>query len=49
MLDLITELHDAGLTVIMITHDRGIAERAQRLVSITDGVLTEQLGRAGTR
>ena len=49
VLDLITELHDAGLTVVMITHDRAIAERAQRLVSITDGILTEPAGRAGSR
>ena len=49
VLDLITELHDAGLTVVMITHDRAIAERAQRLVSITDGILTQPAGRAGSR
>jgi putative ABC transport system ATP-binding protein len=41
VLRLIAELHESGLAVVMITHDRGVAERAQRRVSITDGVLTE--------
>ncbi|GAB3819070.1 ABC transporter ATP-binding protein [Micromonospora zhanjiangensis] len=41
VLRLIAELHGSGLTVVMITHDRGVAERAQRQVSITDGRLTE--------
>lgn len=41
VLRLIADLHDSGLTVVMITHDISVAERAQRRVSIADGVLTE--------
>ena len=35
------ELHDEGRTIIMITHDRHIAQNASRLVRILDGVLSE--------
>ncbi|MFE9205614.1 ABC transporter ATP-binding protein [Micromonospora sp. NPDC007230] len=41
ILRLIAELHESGLAVVMITHDRGVAERGQRRILITDGVLTE--------
>lgn len=35
------ELHDAGLTLAVITHDEDVARRAARRVSIRDGVLQE--------
>ncbi len=35
------ELHDKGRTIIMITHDRHIAQNASRLVRILDGELSE--------
>ena len=35
------ELHDEGRTIIMITHDRHIAQNASRLVRILDGELSE--------
>jgi len=38
---LFKELNDEGRTVIMITHDLKIAQHAQRIVNILDGVLTE--------
>ena len=41
VLDLFHELHDEGRTIIMITHDRHIAQNASRLVRILDGVLSE--------
>jgi putative ABC transport system ATP-binding protein len=37
----IDELHSGGLTVLMITHDHDVAERAQRAVTIRDGELRE--------
>jgi putative ABC transport system ATP-binding protein len=39
VLGLLTELHDAGLTTITITHDTAIAAHAQRTVHIYDGRL----------
>ena len=41
ILRLIDELHGAGQTVIVITHDPAVARRAQRRVAILDGRLHE--------
>jgi len=40
-MSLFKELNDEGRTVIMITHDMKIAQHANRIVNILDGVLTE--------
>lgn len=39
ILDLFDGLQDDGMTIIMITHDRDVAERARRQVRIIDGKL----------
>ena len=39
-MDLFQELNREGSSILMITHDAGIAARAQRLVEIRDGVLS---------
>jgi ABC-type lipoprotein export system ATPase subunit len=39
ILELLGRFHDEGLTIIMITHDHGVAERAERQVRIADGQL----------
>ena len=41
LLNLLANLHRDGLTLILITHDRDIAARAQRRFHIVDGSLTE--------
>lgn len=41
LLDLLASLHRDGLTLILITHDRDVAARAQRRLHIVDGSLTE--------
>ena len=41
ILDLFGELNRRGLTVVMITHELDVAERASRQVRIVDGRLTE--------
>lgn len=41
ILGLFDELHDQGLTIVMITHEHEVADRAQRQVRIIDGKLTE--------
>lgn len=41
ILDLIDELRVAGLTVVVITHDQQVAERATRRIWIEDGVVSE--------
>jgi putative ABC transport system ATP-binding protein len=37
ILELITKLHDGGMSIIMVTHDERIAERCQRVVWLRDG------------
>ena len=39
ILDMLTQLHAEGMTVIMVTHDPGVARRAQRILRIHDGRL----------
>ena len=41
ILELLDDLHAAGLTITVITHDPDIAKTAQRHLTITDGNLTE--------
>ena len=41
VLTLFDELHDAGHTIVLITHDNTVAARAHRRVTIEDGRLTE--------
>jgi putative ABC transport system ATP-binding protein len=37
VLSLFAELHDQGRTIVLITHERDVAESAQRIVRILDG------------
>ena len=37
VLDLLRSLADAGRSIILVTHDRSIAERADRILIISDG------------
>lgn len=39
IMDIFDELHAEGITIVMITHERAIAERAERIMYIYDGYL----------
>lgn len=39
ILKLFSELHDEGKTIVMVTHEREVAEHAERIVSFRDGVI----------
>ncbi|WP_241175228.1 ABC transporter ATP-binding protein [Natronolimnobius sp. AArcel1] len=39
VLDLFAEFHDAGTTMVVVTHERHVAERAERIVHVLDGEL----------
>jgi putative ABC transport system ATP-binding protein len=48
ILGLFRALHDQGRTVLLITHEPDIAERAQRRVTLRDGrIVAEQAAAAG--
>ena len=39
VMDLLGELHDEGLTLVLVTHDPTVAARADRLITVRDGEL----------
>ena len=41
IMDIFDALNDAGSTIIMITHEQEIAERAKRINYIRDGILSD--------
>jgi putative ABC transport system ATP-binding protein len=42
IMDIFDTLHDQGMTIVMITHERAVAERAKRIMYIYDGWLREE-------
>jgi putative ABC transport system ATP-binding protein len=46
ILALFAELHRAGQTIVLVTHDASIAERAERIVEIRDGQITHDRRRS---
>ena len=42
LMNLFDELHQSGLTIVTITHDPEVSQRAQRIVQIHDGVLSDE-------
>ena len=47
VMDLLSELHEEGLTLVLVTHDPTVAARADRLITVKDGevVADERLAR----
>jgi putative ABC transport system ATP-binding protein len=43
VLDLITRLNEDGKTVVLVTHDDHVAERADRVLHMKDGVIDRQV------
>ena len=37
ILELLTELHQIGMTIIVVTHDERVADRCQRIIRLRDG------------
>jgi len=43
VLDLIDELHAQGKTIVMVTHDDHVAERAERVLHLKDGLIHKEV------
>lgn len=44
IMELLTELHQSGQTIVMVTHEEDIAKYAQRIITMKDGdVIAEQV------
>jgi putative ABC transport system ATP-binding protein len=41
IMDLFGQLHEAGRTILMVTHERHIAEHADRIIHLVDGQIEE--------
>lgn len=41
VLDLLDGLHAQGITIVVITHEHSVARRGERMITISDGLLTE--------
>jgi putative ABC transport system ATP-binding protein len=41
IMDIFRELHEEGNTIVLITHDPSIADKAQRQIRIRDGKVQE--------
>ena len=41
ILDLFQNLHEQGMTIIVITHDPEVSEKAERIISIRDGLIED--------
>jgi putative ABC transport system ATP-binding protein len=47
VLDLFDELHHSGMTVLLVTHEHDVADRAQRVVQFQDGhIIGDRPGKA---
>jgi len=47
ILDLLRQLHDRGVTLVMVTHEPGIADHAQRIIFLRDGqIVSDKLNGA---
>jgi len=44
VLEFLQKLNEEGNTVILITHDMGVAEKAKRIIRISDGKIIEDSG-----
>ena len=49
VVELLAELHAEGVTLVLVTHDAMVAERAQRRLSMRDGKIVEDTGDRAAR
>ena len=49
MLELLTELHESGRTVVLITHEHDVAAEAGRIVTMRDGRVQDDDAELGVK
>ena len=42
VMDIFQEVNKEGITVIIVTHERDISERTERIIRLTDGIIESQ-------
>ncbi len=42
MMDLFKEINDEGITVIIVTHEKDISERTNRIIHLVDGIIDKE-------
>ena len=47
VMDLLTELNNQGITVILVTHEPDVAEKAKRIIRVQDGLIVGSTMTAG--
>jgi putative ABC transport system ATP-binding protein len=48
IMNILDDLHDRGNTIILVTHEDGIAQHALRVIRLLDGKITEDMKRGST-
>ncbi len=42
VMELFKEINDAGITVVIVTHEKDISERTQRIIQLKDGIIERE-------